>query len=436
MGAVEEHDLAESRGPEPSHPRARGARRGGRRSRPWAWVAVAAALVVGGVVAAPPGGVIVGTHTGGVELGVLDLDLRDAPVQTWRTALTSTLEGSEVLRVLGDVVITAGPDAVTGHDLADGSLLWRVEGDRLTCQSNRVLVCVDGGGDDDAEVLRIDARSGETDRTTYPRARAAVDAGEDLVVLRSGDLVGAGELERRAPDGAVRWAIDRWEIVLQDRWTGVMSVIGDQLQVDGRAIDLGTGEEFTTADRWWWYDGETQGRVVQVDDAGRSLLDVRRDGEVVARAQDLLVAPDDDLGGLLELRTTTTDGVDAVGVTRSDSGEVLWTAGIDAYPAARLEGVVVLSRWTDPEEGTLEGRDVRTGELLWTAGPAPSIIGGSGSTLLVHDTTGRMSGLDVRTGQVRWTSDVDGFFGTRVVTPDGMVVVSGQDLVRLDWPRR
>lgn len=445
MGVVEEHELAEGSGPQPSRPHAPRERRTGRRSRPWAWVAAAAVLVVGGAVAAPPGGTLVGRHTGGVAVGMLDIDLGRPPSEVWRSALTVTLEGDRVLRVLDDTLLTSGPDAIAGHALDDGELLWRVDGTALGCHGEDALVCVDRQGTADAEIVRVDLLAGERERVPAPWVWAAVDVGADVVVLRRSeatpgeagaeDDLGTAELVRLAPDGQERWGAQAFISTPDDgRWAGRIQVDGEGVDVDGSSFDLADGTLLPPDDDGSRIDDRTVVRAVEDPSDGRFSVDVFVDGTLVATDQDVLMRPDDDLGGLLDLQLPDrTPGGDLVTAVRSDTAEELWSrTSSGGYPVARLDGVVVLSG--SAQEG-LVGLEARTGEQTWAA-PATSYLGGDDDTLLVSSTDdGTLHALDVRTGDTRWTS-VDGFFGTRLYTPEGIVVVSGQDLVRLDWPRR
>jgi outer membrane protein assembly factor BamB len=406
-----------------------------RRRRLRGWAAVALVLVAGGVYAAPPGGVLPAVGTGGVPVGVSDLRLAQEPTEAWRAAVVGDVGERVTAQLVGDTVLAVGTQGVVARDVATGAMLWDLDVERPSCSTNEQVVCVEHGARHDAQVVRIDASSGEQERVPVPGAWAAVDVGPDLVVVR-GLAPGEITVARLQPDGTERWVLRRgggYEASDGAVPTVSLRVTGDELQMDGwLVVDLGTGATVSSSGEalgdWSVTDGE---QVRLRYEQGRPAVDVLVGDTVVATDQDFVLRPDDDLGGRIELGYLDRGDLDGVEARRTDTDEVLWTADSTQYPTARLDGVVLLVDWSEYETW-VRAVDVRTGEELWSTPDQRWAFTGGDRTFAMVDVDGNLTGVDARTGRTRWRVGEARDLPVRV--DGGMLVLTGDDLVRLDWP--
>lgn len=152
MAAVDEFEFTQNDTPPSDRP--------GRRSwsrHPAVWIVAACALIgIGAVAAEPQPGLLI-EDVDGADLGLLELDLAQAPEVAWE----SETDVSGFQQVTDEVVIVHLLDGTLGGvDLDTGESLWTVPDAHLCHSSEHGVVCVEEPGLADAVVVEIDAVTG------------------------------------------------------------------------------------------------------------------------------------------------------------------------------------------------------------------------------------------------------------------------------------
>lgn len=421
MNRIEEFRLFE---PSPPIPPSREPPR--RHSSSLRWLGAGTALIVGGVLAASP--IDLGPRPPD-QVAMLEVDAAAPPIETWRVITTDEPERPRQLAVIGDTVVTITDD-VTGLDLDTGEVDWTVEIDTTGCRVHAAVTCVEAAGTPRAVVARIGA-DGAVIRIPAPGAVRAVEVGYDVIVLAE-ERAGR-QIRRHAVDGRVLWSAALPPEVLPGESGGLewvsLAVLGDLLHVSGAhvaTLDVSDGELQTDPPIAFGNSGF--GYYVYRSQTDRAFPDVAlvsADGSVLV--DHVVVVPDDEPGSDIEIGNPF-----GTLVTRGD--DVLWH-DTDAFPVARVDGVLVLTQW-DPATGKnhLSGRDLDTGSLLWQRPGHGQIVAAGGSTMLLWEPLrGTLHGVDVRTGDDLWTTADGVRIADLALLPDGIVFFQGAEVVRLTW---
>ncbi len=439
-----------------------------RTDAPWSlrhWTLVTAGLAVAlGVTVMAQSGVETSRETVLDQAVGLAQDLPSARHEVWRS------DGSDVLGVVGDLVLVVGPqgDGLTAARLADGRPVWSVpEGAcRLVGLDPDALPWTQWPVGRAANVDQVRVVCERPSLSGYPQATivdpatggaiATVgDAPGDLLPV-GGRLVelslagGAGSVRIRVwslRDGAAAWSADvavpaqgssggQVGAGVQPLTWGVMdgSIVVDRGGAS-TALDLATGTELGAGgDGLWALSG------VRLSGGLRVVTTWTR------RSDDLPFTTVSDVSGpvwVLGDRTywepavrdaaaravvlATGDGT-AVGVDPW-TGVELWRGGTGWRPVAQVSGVVVLA------DERVEARDDRTGEVLWTAPAreqATALSDGTTLGLLDLD-AGELVVRDLRTGAERWRQPLP-LAGARslIPMPGGRIAeVAGSQVVAL-----
>lgn len=412
-----------------------------RRRGPWLgttpWVLAAAALVVTGVAVAPEEGLSLDGYPAGT-VGMLAVDATAPPEEMWRTPIEGWHGGPQWLSITGETVVLLTGDHAAGLSLATGEERWQVSVDIETCTVREAVVCIEQQGKAGAGVVRIDPITGDQQRIDLPYAVEAIAFGDDLLALTEHD----DELELQRVDAAGR---PRWvsTVYLSDVTTAEdtfdytsfaeLVVLGKQvylsLAVVSFVVDVATGANIERAEVYV-YNGAYG--YISYDSARSTSTLLDDDGSVLV--EDLPVAPDDDPHGPYEVRW------DGLHLSIAADGEAIWESDVEQddveLPLARVDGVLV-TRTIRETAGRLGARDLRTGDLLWTAATdgSTSVFGAAGSTLLTMASDHALAGVDARSGETMWSYGDTYPTGGIVLQPDGVVLLLGNEVVRLAWDR-
>lgn len=429
MNGSEEFELGQpSAAPEPGST----TRRERRRARPSPWVVTAVALVVAGVVAAPPAALLPRAEPDGIAWNVLDIDLRSEPEPLWQAGVSVT----GVIGVTARTLVVESSGLFHTHrilhalDLDTGHLRWSLADPERTCQlGSTALVCVRDRGGPDAVVATVQP-SGATRTIELPGALAGVDIGdgEGLVAI-VGDVPELAHLVRLDEDGAEVW---RTQLTISGRadvgFTG-LALTDDGVVTASGYFDLATGDlsgMTTPVD-----DTAADGAVRTVRDDGSTLVSTPAGGERVVPSGELWLTVDDSFGGQVSLTRANDDDDILVRPADADEGWRLRSTPL-CWPVARLAGTLL--QWCTDVIGTSTiAYDLSTGERLWQRGEpggwlSPMIA--SPDTLLMTTDDG-VAGLDPRTGLPRWSIPVPGSYVDAIAVGGTVLVWSDEVLVRL-----
>ncbi|WP_156253119.1 PQQ-binding-like beta-propeller repeat protein [Pseudactinotalea terrae] len=409
------------------------------RRGPWLgttpWVLAAAALVVTGVAVAPEEGLSLDGYPPGT-VGMLAVDATAPPEEMWRAPIEGGHWGSQSLDVIGTTAVLLSGDLAVGFSLATGEQLWQVPVDIETCTVHEQLTCIERPGEPEAEAVRIDPITGDQLRTEVPYAVTAQDVDDDLIVLTQRD----DELELLRVDaaGEPRWVttVDHRNWMLGDMndvaLFAQLVVLGERVHLsvvsEGVVVDVTSG---STLEQVSAYVYATPYGYIRQDLEHSSIGLLGDDGGILH--SEIAVAPDDDPGGRYQVRwdgshLSVVSGDETVWVVENgDDGEMAF---------ARVDGVLVTTTVTTPSD-RLAGRDVRTGAVLWTTEGDRAIqaFAAAGSTLLMSTATDALTGVDAHSGEVLWTYGDAEQSGAFAFQPDGVVLLLGNEVVRLVWDR-
>ncbi|GAB2610116.1 outer membrane protein assembly factor BamB family protein [Pseudactinotalea suaedae] len=424
MAAVDEFDLAEASddGERAGTPSGRP-----RRARPWPWALAALALVGLGAANAVPTPIVLGQGQG-AEIGLLDLDIGEAPTVVWETALrypeTILADGGRAVVVDNDPRLQG---SVLGIDLATGTEIWRFHDEAQTCSRYLPIVCVEDPGSTDAVVVTIDTEDGARQTRSHPGAIAAVLAGDDLAVIEATD-VDIENVVLVEPDGTERWrvAADAAETA-SDPVYAQLRVSSTSVLIDFSAIeiDLVTGAQAPTT-RWPLGDG------VEVELGSDSTpIVTTADGRFELGPGEAWLSIDDDLGGPIVL-TQAGDTLLAAS-RRIDETELWLRTDEECYFSARLGGTVLAMCWGPQNERVL-ALDKLTGGTRWEL-PGAMAIGASREVFLMSDPReGRVLAVDAVDGSTLWSLPVPvGSYASVTELSDGVLLTTDTELMRLQW---
>lgn len=417
-----------------------------RRRGPWLgttpWVLAAAALVVTGVAVAPEEGLSLDGYPPGT-VGMLAVDATAPPEEVWRAPIEGGHWGSQSLDVIGTTAVLLSGDFAVGFSLATGEQLWQVPVDIETCTVHEQLTCIERPGEPEAEAVRIDPITGDQLRTEVPYAVTAQDVDDDLIVLtqRDDEL----ELLRVDADGDPQWVtaadLADWTIgTLGGDTSGggyaafiQLIAVGERVYLSvgpiSVVVDVATG---ATIDHRDVYVSDSAYGFIRHNSASSTSTLLDDDGN--ALVEDLPVAPDDDPDGPYEVHW------DGLHLSIDVDGDAIWESDVELndveMPLARVDGVLV-TRTIRGSSDRLTARDLRTGEALWTTGAdvATSVFGAAGSTLLLTGSDHALAGIDAGSGETLWTYGDAYPTGGMVFQPDGVVLLLGNEVVRLAWDR-
>jgi hypothetical protein len=405
-------------------------------------VLIAAAVVASMVVV----GAAVGALTGGraTTADLLDtgerIDLPGAVDREPRVAWRRPIEVTSLIGV-GEVVVAAGRDGVSGYSARSGERRWwlpagrdglpgvsRLGGDRLLLSYGPA-----DHGEGGLRAVVVDAADGRVrGRFRDSHAEFATPlAGHDVAVLSS----------YRIPHGAVGVTV-----LSADHGTGRWTTPGYPFATDGDtvyvvddrrlvAVDLDHGRRRWTRDISRDDRAENRGAV----SIGGTVVLTRSDTTVVGlsaedgsfRWSHRLQRPVNALrsaGGFV----VATGGSEAVGLDPA-SGHELWQARADAwrgFPYLRIEGhdgIYALGR-------SVTRLDPRTGRVLAaTADPAIDYYLDASAVadglLYVPRSRQQLDALDAETLQRRWSIELDGARAALAAADDTLVVSTGDELV-------
>lgn len=427
MSGVDEFDLGIETDGETAPARAPRRRRG----QPWPWVLAALALVGFGAANSEATPTALGLGSG-IDLRLLDQDLRQEPVALWAAEVSF----ASVMLTEGDraVVVTDGSgsnQSVLGLDLATGEEVWRYVNGAHMCTWEHPVRCVESPGTDEAAIVTIDIADGTRHVRSHPGAVAASSAGESLVVVEV-----TGSYEERVvlidPDGTQRWQVEVDAVDTESfpYWTQI-EVVRDRLllYVSGTTVDLATGA-ITTSMIW----PLTADITAEVDESSPSYLVRTPERTVALDMSESLIPFDDDLGGPVAL--LQEENGDLVATWRAD-GSMLWqrsATSASCMPMARLRGVLVTYCWQGGGD-RMVALDLLSGEELWElAGTSALAAADATSLLVVNHTTGVLAAVDVVTGATHWSlpgiatniSDIDEI-------SNGLLVSGDASITRLAW---
>lgn len=392
----------------------------GRRRTPWRrWVIASLALVLAGVLTAPPGGVWWdGSPT--VAIGLLGTDMRSAPEVAWTTAVGTSF-GQGDLALAGGLALVTGTGTSRVVDLASGTVVQALDGSP-SCGTHDAVVCVTSPGSPDATVVTF--RGTDAPQIArHPGTVLAVDVGDDLALVTVGGPQGQ-RLSRVAPDGASAWSVDGTFVDLAGigAWAQLV-VSGDRLTVGGTypvTVDVATGDTVQPGPEWAVDEHVTLRR--DSTEAGLQRYDVLVDGETVLQGEPVAIITDDALGGRAQLALGSSPGYPLVALDRS-SGQEIWRSEVDGgTPVARVESSVLLLTWSASGRG-LRALEEETGRERWRA-DGVEFVGASADTLLVQlSGEATLAGLDPVTGEQRWQLPLPAplWFGP-IATADGVVI--------------
>jgi hypothetical protein len=428
MAAVEEFDLADS-DDDGGSPLTGGGRRRG--SQPWPWIMAAIALV--GLGAANAGPVPIAYGTAGLDIGLLDLDMRQEPTTVW----TSDLRFPEVVLARGDRAVVVEDDngsgrSVVGLDLSNGAEVWRYYDAGYTCTWGISVGCVEAPGSPEATLVQIDVVDGSRHTRPHPEAVAVAATTDGVVVVERSETPAEPVLMLEA-DGSQRWRVelDVVEGMSPPFWIQ-LAVIDDRVEVynASSAIELATGA-VSPVTRWRLHPD------VDVEISGDTSPEVfvhTGAGSVPLALEELLIPYDDDLGGAV---TLTQDVSGRLTATLRADGTDLWRMSPSneaCQPAARLLGTLITHCWGAPGNRVV-GWDLRTGEERWRLGGPTSLLGATHDDLLVLDyVEGNLFTLDPLDGSQGWTTPlrVDDS-ATVVELSNGLLLSTRSSVVRLLW---
>jgi len=424
MAAVDEFDLAEASddGERAAAPSDRPGH-----ARPWPWALAALALVSIGAANAVPTPIVLGQGQG-ADVGLLDLDISEAPTVVWDTALRYP---ELILADGGRAVVVDNeprrPGSVLGIDLATGTEVWRFHDEARTCSRTLPIVCVDDPGSTDAVLVTIDAEDGTRQTRPHPGAVAAVLAGDDLAVIEATD-VSIEDVVLVEPDGTERWrvAADVADTT-SDPVYAQLRVTSTSVLIDFSAIeiDLLTGALSPTT-RWPLEDG------VEVElGPDRTPIINTADGRFELHPSEAWLSPDDDLGGPIVL---AQGGDTVLAASRRIDGAVLWQrTEQECYFSARLGGSVLAQCWGPANERVL-ALDQLTGGTRWELANGVAIGATSDVFLMSDPWEGSVLAIDAADGSTLWSLPVPANSYPRIIElSDGVLLATDTRLIRLQW---
>lgn len=400
--------------------------------RPGTWAAVAGALVLAGVVAAPP---LRSLESDGVAWNLLDLDLRSAPEPLWQASIAGA---SDVVGVIGRTVLVGGGDAdmvvdapartVSGVDLDTGAIVFTVADPENTCQAGTdTLACVEGRAGQAATVVVRDDQGGTLREVPFPGALSALVLDDDGLAVLEGFDSGVSDLVRIDAEGDELWRAPTSFSGRVDTSYNDLRIVDGSVETATGPFDLATGDRIEDP-RWRAVSSDSAGTTVSV--TAESTVVTTAGGEQLTLPPDERVLDiDDALGGPIAL-TGLDDGSLAVHPREDD--RPLWTITEDAcWLLARLDGVLVMRCFQSTGTQIL-ALDQLSGDPLWER---PGDIwadglGASDDTLLLTTGDG-VSGVDPVTGEERWALPVPGDWMEIETAADAVILVTSEVLVRL-----
>ncbi|GAB2992928.1 outer membrane protein assembly factor BamB family protein [Actinotalea caeni] len=418
MVDVDEFELAPDRDLAPTPPP--GSRR---RAHAWPWVTTAAALVLVGSVCAEP---VLLTGPPGLVVGVSDVPAAAEPAMVWTTELDSPapmgLIGSTV--VVGLATATSpSSQHVLGLDLETGAERWRHPDPHQRCHPTTVVTCVVDPGSPDAQVVTIDAATGEVTERAHPGAVGAVATDDGLVVVETTGSV-PEDVVLVEPDGAERWRVQADAADESDPpWAPLSLGEGTvRLGFEGVGLDLSSGEARDAS------SSVIGGAMVEmVDD--RVVIHV--DGRSATLEPDELPLMIDDSVGAGAALVQRPDG--GLSAQVRGTGEQLWQLDGSCFPQVRLRGRVVVGCWS-PDGAETVGIDEVSGDAVWRVDSVYWVVAATGDTLVVVDDASGVLGVDPTSGDVRWAVETQGPAFTATLDDAGGLLVSDESgLTRLVW---
>lgn len=368
----------------------------GRRAGAVPWVALALALVVLGVLAAPVPGMR--------DRGLVPA-LSDAPQPQWSVALHSVRAAQGQVWIADQRVLAASGNALRAADLATGAIAWEMRGNRLRCSVQAPAIACVSGLQEQAELIELSTHAGELERTDMPHLLFAVPHERGLIGLwKSGDVVTVTRAdltgrqvweEHLSPySGPIEWSEVRMAVVDD----AVLLSLARDAQVDLgiAALDVDDGAARRSMQALSEHDGEW------LVNAENTLVVYGLSGQPWPVGSAHLQMPvDDDPGGELVFDLTET----SVQARALSTNELLWefVPGEPApvVPQARLDGVLVV--WS---EGQLRGLHLADGTARWQqpagAPMCPCYADGRVLTHLTWRDGTHLRGIDVTNGQTAW----------------------------------
>ncbi|TDE91658.1 hypothetical protein EXU48_16120 [Occultella glacieicola] len=405
------------------------------------WLAGALALVIVGVLIAPPVPVPPGWG--------LVANLSEAPRLAWVRDVPMSAAGSE-FRLLPERVAVVADQQILGIDRETGADRWTVSANGPRCTDDGArLLCVSGVGQS-TEILLIDPRTGAVGVAGLPGVASAITDGDAIVTIsltpdeylvsryagaatalagRQGSGVApAGRAD--PPADVPGWATQpTWTVGLEPgigEWQPAIAVFGSEVfvsvaretdgpsgsamvQGQGHVLDSTTGalvEDLSRAEPGWlgarW--------LVARDPDGVLVYSPDRDPIPLAPGQEYLQIDDDPRSAVAIRSLETTRPTGAFGPTElvatdAASGAQLWSRP-DEWVMARVDGIVVATNGPG-----IVGVEEHTGAELWSLSPEAGFVPtfADGQVLAGFAGTGEsLVGIDVRTGDLAWELRTNG----------------------------
>ncbi|WP_420112892.1 PQQ-binding-like beta-propeller repeat protein [Pseudactinotalea sp.] len=422
MAAVDEFDLAEASPDGGARPE-RSGHRG--RAHPWGWMLAALALIGVGSANAEAIPAMVG-HGGGAEVGLLDLDISQAPEVVWESPPLSsanlvTIEGTVAVAVEYNYRVRA-----VGLDLATGAERWSHTVPDGTCQWSDQGMCVENPATPEAAIVTIDIEDGTRVAQPYPGAVGAASVpGGRVVIEATGNE--AEELVLIEDDGTERWRVTADAAQVSDEGVWVDLAVTEAsliLPMSSSEIDLETGATAISS-RWWF----SEDLWIEATDSGDYVV-TTADGSFTLAPEESWLSWDDDFGGPIALRH---DGMGLIADRRADREQLWRIETSECYWNARLLGSVILQCW-DADSYRLHTVDQLTGETRWELSRAV-VIGASRDLLLVADQHNHtLLAVEPRAGDIRWSLPIaSAASGAVTEVPGGILIAADSAVVRLAW---
>lgn len=413
------------------------------------WASCAVALILIGVLTAPPRPAEVGPW------GRVD-DLTTEPRAAWSMGAA---DGEVRSALIADGMLITVRDAdIQGRDPDTGAVVWAEEVRDARCSTDgTALTCVDA----DSRVLELDPVSGEGTTREIPDAVLATRADGDLFVLAGGERPALQRLSGEQSVWSTRVHLDRGSAPFGVELTVLAGHVLTTRATAAAGPRDGHGSAYDAATGEWLAEGAPHSLtpagpgVWQLMGAEGGLLFVRGgDGP-----QDLAHLPlgyDDawDRPEQVALRGAETSGGETTGAAASRAletgvldtatGEWLWSTEEPMVPVARVDGAVVANTSTG-DLSAAQGWDAATGEVLWQRAEAwlrcPCLadastlvaveVGFAPATLARPAAYEDLIALDAGTGEERWQLDLPA--ETFAVLADGEHLITVAPMVLQGW---
>ncbi|MBZ2198102.1 outer membrane protein assembly factor BamB family protein [Occultella gossypii] len=441
---------------------------------PVPWGAGALALVVAGVLIAPPAPSPPGWG--------LVTDLSEPPRVAWEQELPETF--ATQLMLLPSRIVLTTDEEIIAFERGSGAARWSVPAQTPRCTDDGTrLVCVSGRAAS-ARIILIDPMSGNVGVAVAPGVEHAAAIDDDLVVIRttgSGYEIGrlsdaavalmdagapvptsGGPTSDTSPAGAdappaADWPA-LWAVAVEPGvpdWLPSIAVYGSDVLISvGRVVDTDSG---AVEPQGLVLDAATGAVVAEPERAVPGWITAgwrvyRADGldvysgdgvhTVLPANQEYLSLDDDpDPDVLIALEDTDperSEGPPIETVARSvETGEVLWVR-TGEWAVARLGGTV----FTTDGAQSVRAVSEETGSEEWSSprlagfgcpciGDRNVIAGWAGAQSGTGD-DGTFIGLDVRTGEQLWEIPIRDWWNTVVPDGDRLYTVGGTTLTAWD----